>query len=60
MTIWKVATFLMADADGLRAVHFPAPDREVPYPRPEFEVAVVPGGIIVTARTLARASCVGG
>ncbi|QOV34899.1 glycoside hydrolase family 2 protein [Streptomyces ferrugineus] len=46
--------FLVADADGLRAVHFPAPDREVPYPRPEFEVVLVPGGISVTARTLVR------
>ncbi len=46
--------FLVADADGLRAVHFPAPDREVPYPRPEFEVALVPGGIAVKARTLVR------
>ncbi|MFJ8536096.1 glycoside hydrolase family 2 protein [Streptomyces sp. NPDC093591] len=46
--------FLVADADGLRAVHFPAPDREVPYPRPEFEVRLVPGGLVVTARTLVR------
>ncbi|GHH92008.1 glycoside hydrolase family 2 protein [Streptomyces capillispiralis] len=46
--------FLVADAEGLRALHFPAPDREVPYPRPEFEVALVPDGITVTARTLVR------
>ncbi|MGN9763210.1 glycoside hydrolase family 2 protein [Streptomyces sp. SD31] len=46
--------FLVADADSLRAVHFPAPDREVPYPRPEFDVALVSGGIVVTARTLVR------
>ncbi|WP_128431043.1 glycoside hydrolase family 2 protein [Streptomyces cyaneus] len=46
--------FLVADADGLRAVHFPAPDRESPYPRPEFDVALVPGGVVVTARTLVR------
>ncbi|MDF3140118.1 MULTISPECIES: glycoside hydrolase family 2 protein [unclassified Streptomyces] len=46
--------FLVADADGVRAVHFPAPDREVPYPRPEFDVALVPGGVVVTARTLVR------
>ncbi|GLW48290.1 beta-mannosidase [Streptomyces sp. NBRC 14336] len=46
--------FLVADADGLRALRFPAPDREIPYPRPEFEVAVVPGGVRVTARTLVR------
>lgn len=47
--------FLVADADGgVRALHFPAPDREIPYPRPEFEVALVPEGITVTARTLVR------
>lgn len=46
--------FLVADADGSRAVHFPAPDREVPYPRPEFDVALVPGGVLVTARSLVR------
>jgi beta-mannosidase len=46
--------FLVADADGLRALHFPAPDREVPYPRPEFDVEMVAGGISVTARTLVR------
>ncbi|CAL9406468.1 glycoside hydrolase family 2 protein [Streptomyces sp. enrichment culture] len=46
--------FLVADAGGLRALHFPAADRDIPYPRPEFEVAVVPEGITVTARTLVR------
>ncbi|MCH5672275.1 glycoside hydrolase family 2 protein [Streptomyces gilvus] len=46
--------FLVADADGLRAVHFPVPDREVPYPRPEFDVSVAPGSVTVTARTLVR------
>ncbi|MBT2421166.1 glycoside hydrolase family 2 protein [Streptomyces sp. ISL-22] len=46
--------FLVADADGLRALHFPAPDREIPYPRPEFDVSLTPGGITVTARTLVR------
>ncbi|WP_327432499.1 glycoside hydrolase family 2 protein [Streptomyces sp. NBC_01236] len=46
--------FLVADADGLRAVHFPVPDREVPYPRPEFDVVVAPGTVTVTARTLVR------
>jgi beta-mannosidase len=48
--------FLVGDVEGagLRAVHFPAEDREVPYPRPEFDVALVPGGITVTARTLVR------
>jgi beta-mannosidase len=46
--------FLVADADRLRALHFSAPDRDIPYPRPEFEVALVPGGIEVTAHTLVR------
>ncbi|MFI7504498.1 glycoside hydrolase family 2 protein [Streptomyces sp. NPDC049687] len=46
--------FLVADADGLRAVHFPAADRDVPYPRPEFEVTVAPGSVTVEARTLVR------
>jgi beta-mannosidase len=42
------------DAEGLRALHFPVPDREVPYPAPRFEVALAPGGITVRARTLVR------
>ncbi|MFF4660983.1 glycoside hydrolase family 2 protein [Streptomyces sp. NPDC001381] len=46
--------FLVADADGLRALHFPVADREVPYPIPDFEVAVAPGSVTVTARTLVR------
>ncbi|NEA97753.1 glycoside hydrolase family 2 protein [Streptomyces sp. SID13726] len=46
--------FLVVDADGLRALYFPAPDREVPYPRPEFDVSVAPGSVTVTARTLVR------
>jgi beta-mannosidase len=47
--------FLVAEADGVaRALRFPVPDREIPYPRPEFEVALVPGGVEVTARTLVR------
>ncbi|WP_225095561.1 glycoside hydrolase family 2 protein [Streptomyces sp. CoH27] len=46
--------FLVADAAGLRALRFPAPDREIPYPRPEFEVEVTPGAVTVTARTLVR------
>ncbi|MFI6435644.1 glycoside hydrolase family 2 protein [Streptomyces sp. NPDC050759] len=46
--------FLVADAGGLRAVHFPAPDREIPYPQPEFDVAVAPGAVTVTAHTLVR------
>ncbi|MFF3942148.1 glycoside hydrolase family 2 protein [Streptomyces phaeofaciens] len=58
--------FLVADAresprssgaesgGGLRALYFPVPDRDVPYPEPEFEVELVPGGVAVTARTLVR------
>ncbi|MEU9289209.1 glycoside hydrolase family 2 protein [Streptomyces sp. NPDC048275] len=46
--------FLVADADGLRALHFPVPDREVPYARPRFDVAVTPGAVTVTAHTLVR------
>lgn len=46
--------FLVADADGVRALHFPAPDRDVPYVRPEFDVEVGPGTVTVTARTLVR------
>lgn len=46
--------FLVADADGLRELYFPVPDLEVPYPRPEFEVEIVPGGIEVRAHTLVR------
>ncbi|GHD03114.1 beta-mannosidase [Streptomyces violarus] len=50
--------FLVADADldahGLRALYFPVPDREVLYPAPRFEVALAPGGVTVTARTLVR------
>ncbi|WP_030313830.1 glycoside hydrolase family 2 protein [Streptomyces sp. NRRL B-3229] len=46
--------FLVADADGLRALRFPSPDRDIPYPRPEFDVAVAPGAVTVTARTLVR------
>ncbi|MEU6665355.1 glycoside hydrolase family 2 protein [Streptomyces sp. NPDC046727] len=46
--------FLVADAGGLRALHFPAPDRDIPYVRPEFDVEVAPGAVTVTARTLVR------
>ncbi|GAB7105098.1 glycoside hydrolase family 2 protein [Streptomyces phaeofaciens JCM 4814] len=45
------------EAEGggtLRALYFPVPDREVPYPEPEFEVELVPDGVAVTARTLVR------
>ncbi|MER6785396.1 glycoside hydrolase family 2 protein [Streptomyces sp. NPDC000658] len=43
-----------AGGSGRRAVYFPAPDREIPFPRPEFEVSVAPGAVTVTARTLVR------
>ncbi|CAM5246286.1 beta-mannosidase OS=Streptomyces violarus OX=67380 GN=FHS41_001759 PE=3 SV=1 [Streptomyces violarus] len=43
-----------ADPGRLRALYFPVPDREVLYPAPRFDVALAPGGIIVTARTLVR------
>ncbi|WP_324787452.1 glycoside hydrolase family 2 protein [Streptomyces sp. H51] len=53
--------FLVADVDGLRAVHFPVPDREFPYPRPGFDVRVEPIAgdadtvdVVVTAHTLVR------
>ncbi|MEU5276346.1 glycoside hydrolase family 2 protein [Streptomyces asoensis] len=58
--------FLVADAPGvprpggseageaLRALHFPAADRDIPYPQPRFEVSLVPGGVTVTAGTLVR------
>ncbi|MPY56888.1 glycoside hydrolase family 2 protein [Streptomyces spongiae] len=46
--------FLVADTDRLRALHFPVPDREIPYPQPDFDVAVAPGTVTVTARTLVR------
>ncbi|MET9762556.1 glycoside hydrolase family 2 protein [Streptomyces sp. NPDC006372] len=43
-----------AGAGGLRALYFPVADRDIPYPVPEFEVALAPDGITVTARTLVR------
>ncbi|MGW0466297.1 glycoside hydrolase family 2 protein [Streptomyces sp. NPDC003027] len=53
--------FLVADADGLRAVHFPVPDREFAYPPARYEVRLepVPGrseavDVVVTAETLVR------
>jgi beta-mannosidase len=53
--------FLVADVDGLRAVHFPVPDREFPYARPEFDIRVEPVAdhadtvdVVVTAHTLVR------
>ncbi|MFE1546363.1 glycoside hydrolase family 2 protein [Streptomyces sp. NPDC058718] len=53
--------FLVADADGLRAVHFPVPDREFAYPPARYDIRLetVPGegtavDVVVTARTLVR------
>ncbi len=53
--------FLVADADGLRAVHFTVPDKEFAYPEPRFDVRLepVPGqsdrvDVVVTAQTLVR------
>ncbi|MBT2445415.1 glycoside hydrolase family 2 protein [Streptomyces sp. ISL-36] len=53
--------FLVADADGLRAVHFPVPDKEFAYPSARYEVRLeaVPGtstavDVVVTAETLVR------
>ncbi|BCM70088.1 hypothetical protein EASAB2608_05422 [Streptomyces sp. EAS-AB2608] len=65
--------FLVADAweparpagagsgGGLRALHFPVPDKDFAYPRPRFDVTLepVPGpgdrvDIVVSARTLVR------
>ncbi|MFJ1757190.1 glycoside hydrolase family 2 protein [Kitasatospora sp. NPDC088134] len=51
--------YLVADADGLRAVHFAVADKAFAYPRPEFELAVEEAGdgavdVVVTARTLVR------
>ncbi|MFB7088019.1 glycoside hydrolase family 2 protein [Streptomyces sp. NPDC056296] len=54
--------FLVADCDGLRAVHVPVPDKDFAYPVPRYDVAVespVGGGpgnveVVVTAHTLVR------
>lgn len=53
--------FLVADADGLRALHFPVPDKDFAYPRPEYDIAVVPVcgdddrvDVVVSAHTLVR------
>lgn len=52
--------FLVADADGLRAVHFPVADKDFDYPVPEYDVRLdaVAGtdvvDIVITARTLVR------
>ncbi|WOI60598.1 glycoside hydrolase family 2 protein [Streptomyces fradiae] len=53
--------FLVADADGLRALHFPVADKDFAYPKPAYDVGVepLPGqgdrvDVVVTARTLVR------
>ncbi|MHB9758244.1 glycoside hydrolase family 2 protein [Streptomyces sp. BYX5S] len=53
--------FLVADADGLRALHFAVRDRDFGYPEPRFTVAVETVGgdpdtvdVVVTAQTLVR------
>lgn len=53
--------FLVADADGLRALHFPVPDKEFSAVRPDYDVVLEPvegdGGkvdVVVNARTLVR------
>ncbi|MEU2179493.1 glycoside hydrolase family 2 protein [Streptomyces thermolilacinus] len=53
--------FLVADADGLRALHFPVRDRDFAYPRARYDVRLeaVTGqdaavDVVVTARTLVR------
>ncbi|MGW3356213.1 glycosyl hydrolase 2 galactose-binding domain-containing protein [Streptomyces bungoensis] len=54
--------FLVADADGLRALHFPVPDKDFSYPVPRYDVVVespagADGGsvdVVVTAHTLVR------
>ncbi|OII69582.1 glycoside hydrolase family 2 protein [Streptomyces sp. CC77] len=51
--------FLVADADGLRAVHFPVPDKEFAYPPADYDVRTEPGAdgaveVVVTARSLVR------
>ncbi|MFD3537167.1 glycoside hydrolase family 2 protein [Streptomyces sp. NPDC058664] len=50
---------LVADADGLRAVHLPVYDKEFAYPEPAYDVRVEPRAgagvdVVVTARTLLR------
>ncbi|BFV55432.1 glycoside hydrolase family 2 protein [Kitasatospora sp. CMC57] len=53
--------FLVADADGLRAVHFAVTDRAFAYPVADFDVSVEPVDgdhdrvdVVVSARTLLR------
>ena len=51
--------FLVADADGLRAVHLPVQDKDFAYPVPRYDLRVESAGgddpvVVVTARTLLR------
>ncbi|MDQ0797951.1 glycoside hydrolase family 2 protein [Streptomyces sp. B1I3] len=53
--------FLVADADGLRALYFPVPDKEFAYVRPAYDVELEPVedddakiDVVVNARTLVR------
>ncbi|MFD7299152.1 glycoside hydrolase family 2 protein [Streptomyces sp. NPDC059897] len=53
--------FLVADADGSRALHFPVRDKEFGYPEPGFTVVTETVGgdpdtvdVVVTAQTLVR------
>ncbi|MEV4560526.1 glycoside hydrolase family 2 protein [Kitasatospora sp. NPDC049285] len=51
--------YLVADADGLRAVHFPSVDREFAYPEADYALTLEPVAdgaldVLVTARTLVR------
>ncbi|WP_338702907.1 glycoside hydrolase family 2 protein [Streptomyces sp. Q6] len=53
--------YLVADADGLRALHLPVRDKEFAYPAPRFDIAVETVGrdrdtvdVVVTAHTLVR------
>ncbi|TXS75125.1 glycoside hydrolase family 2 protein [Streptomyces sp. sk2.1] len=53
--------FLVADADGLRALYFPVTDKDFSYVRPAFDIALEPVGgdggkvdVVVNAHTLVR------
>ncbi|OSZ59146.1 beta-mannosidase [Streptomyces pharetrae CZA14] len=52
--------FLVADAEDLRALHLPVPDKEFAYQAPRYDVEVTPVGdggsveVVVTAHTLVR------
>ncbi|MFI1675685.1 glycoside hydrolase family 2 protein [Streptomyces sp. NPDC020607] len=53
--------YLVADADGLRALHLPVRDKEFDYPAPRFDIAVETVGqnrdtvdLVVSAHTVVR------